>query len=75
MDLSDFLDNIREKMTIEDILLIALILVLIIEKKCDMIFIIILFIIFIAGFEQDLFSRIFELGFSRLPDLVNAFMN
>lgn len=75
MNLSDVLDNIREKMAFEDILLIALILVLIIEKKCDMIFIIILFIIFMAGFEQDLFSRIFEPGFSGLPDLINAFMN
>ncbi len=75
MNLSDVLDYVREKLSLEDILLIVLILVLIIEKKCDMIFIIILFIVFMAGFEQDLFSHIFELGFSGLPDLINAFMN
>ena len=67
----DIIGYIKEKLSFEDIFILALILFFLIERKSDMIFIIMLLIIFLAGFNEDLFSDIFELGFSNLPNILN----
>ncbi len=72
MNPSDIIDYIKGKLSFEDIFILALILFFLIERKSDMLFIIILFIIFLAGFKEDLISDIFERGFSNLPNIMNV---
>lgn len=70
MNPTDIMGYIKERLSFEDIFILALILFFLIEKKSDMIFIVMLFIIFLAGFKEDLFSDIFELGFSNLSNIL-----
>ncbi len=60
MNLSQIFHTFKEKSTLEDIFLLGLIFLFIIEKKCDTLFIIILFTIFIAGINEDILSIILK---------------
>lgn len=63
MDLSDIYNFLRENFTLEDIFLLILLVVIILEKKCDKIFIAMLVFIFIVGIKKDLLSVIFKSDF------------
>ena len=63
MDLSDIYNFLRENLTLEDIFLLILLIVIILEKKCDKIFIAMLVFIFIVGIKKDLLSVIFKSDF------------
>ncbi len=63
MDLSDIYNFLRENFTLEDIFLLILLVVIILEKKCDKIFIAMLAFIFIVGIKKDLLSVIFKSDF------------
>ena len=55
-DLFNILTFIKNNFTYEDIFLLALIILFLIEKKCDKLFIALLLLIFITGLSKDLFS-------------------
>lgn len=74
MDLSDILTFLRENLSLEDILLLILLIVFIIESKCDKLFIVMLALIFIVGLKKDLLSTIFKSEFINLFELFKFFI-
>ncbi|MDD2481596.1 MAG: hypothetical protein WCY24_00990 [Lutispora sp.] len=56
MDIAKVINFIIVNFTFEDLLLLGLLLVLFIERKCDKIFLGLVLFIFISGFRQELLS-------------------
>ena len=69
IELFTILNFIKKHFTYEDICFLALIIIFIIEKKCDKLFIALLVFIFFAGLKKDIFSSFFTKAKEQFGDI------